>query len=169
MATPETPAALVVSLYEYHSKLFRNALDGISDKDAQNRLGTKANHVAWIAGSLIYQRQVLANAIGLSVTQRAEGLFKAENGQGFKGIQDDVQYPALAEYLQDWDTISSALQQGLTQMSDAEWQGPDPFAMPEGQYTFMDSFTFCVDRESYCIGQIGLYRRLLGYEAMKWE
>jgi hypothetical protein len=41
--------------------------------------------------------------------------------------------------------------------------------MPGGDYTFFDTLTFSIDRESYCIGQIGLYRRLLGYDAMKYE
>ena len=45
----------------------------------------------------------------------------------------------------------------------------DPFEMPGGDYTLFDSITFSTDRESYCIGQIALYRRLLGYDAMKYD
>lgn len=169
MATPETPLALILSLYDDHSRLLPNALDGISDKDAQNRLGTKANHIAWIAGSLVYQRQWMAVAIGLSVKPTLDEFFKVENGQGFKGIAEDIRYPALADYLRDWDSISSVLREGLAGMSDAQLHGPDLLTMPGGEYTFLETLTFCIDRESYCIGQLGLYRRLLGYEAMKWN
>ena len=159
---------IMISLYDYHTKLFISSLAEISDKDAKERLGTKANHIAWIAGSVVYQRQVLANAIGIEVKQTSEHLFKAGKGEGHKGIQDNVTYPPLREYKNDWNKISSALKDGLMKMDEDQLNGPDPFEMPGGNYTFFDTLTFCVDRESYCIGQIGLLRRLLGYEAMKW-
>ena len=152
-----------VEIYDYHTKMFINALDGISDKDAQNRLGTKANHIAWIAGSLVYQRQFLANAVGIDVKQTSEKLF--ENN---RGIQDNVEYPSLEEYKDDWEKISPLLKDALANMSEEQLNGPDPFKMPGGNYTFFDTTIFSIDRESYCIGQIGLFRRLLGYEAMKY-
>ena len=152
-----------VEIYDYHTKMFINALDDISDKDAQNRLGTKANHIAWIAGSLVYQRQFLANAVGIDVKQTSEKLF--ENNQG---IHDNVEYPSLEEYKDDWEKISPLLKDALANMSEEQLNGPDPFKMPGGNYTFFDTTIFSIDRESYCIGQIGLFRRLLGYEAMKY-
>ena len=152
-----------VEIYDYHTKMFINALDDISDKDAQNRLGTKANHIAWIAGSLVYQRQFLANAVGIDVKQTSEKLF--ENN---RGIQDNVEYPSLEEYKDDWEKISPLLKDALANMSEEQLNGPDPFHMPGGNYTFFDTTIFSIDRESYCIGQIGLFRRLLGYEAMKY-
>ncbi len=157
-ATMET----FVEIYDYHTKMFINALDGISAKDAQNRLGTKANHIAWIAGSLVYQRQFLANAAGIDVKQTSEMLFLNN-----KGIQDNVTYPPLEEYKEDWNKISPLLKDALANMSEEQLNGPDPYKMPGANYTFFDTNVFCIDRESYCIGQIGLLRRLLGYEAMK--
>ena len=152
-----------VEIYDYHTKMFINVLDGVSDKDAQNRLNTKATHIAWIAGSLVYQRQFLANAVGIDIKQTSEKLF--ENN---KGIQDNVIYPPLSEYKDDWNKISPLLKEALANMSEEDLNGPDPFKMPGGNYNFFDITIFSIDRESYCIGQIGLYRRLLGYEAMKY-
>lgn len=151
-------------LFDYHTKLFHNALADISDQDAQNRLNTKANHISWIAGSLVQQSYVLANAAGIEKKQSADELF-AE----WKGIQDNVPYPGPAAYKKDWDAIRAPLRDALAAMSDEQLEGPDPFKMPGGNYTFFDSLTFCIDRESYCIGQIGLFRRLLGYDAMKFD
>ncbi|MDB5199943.1 MAG: hypothetical protein JWO92_1906 [Chitinophagaceae bacterium] len=45
----------LVVLYDMHTKYLLNALDGISDQDAHNRLNTKANHVAWLTGSFIQE------------------------------------------------------------------------------------------------------------------
>jgi hypothetical protein len=152
-----------VEVYDYHTKMFINALDGLSDKDAQNRLGTKANHIAWIAGSLVYQRQFVANAVGIDVKQTSEKLF--ENNQG---IHDNITYPPLEEYREDWEKISPLLKDALAYISEEELNGPDPYKMPGGNFTLFDIIIFSIDRESYCIGQIGLFRRLLGYEAMKY-
>lgn len=40
----------LVVLYDMHTKFLHSALDGILDKDATNRINTKANHVAWLTG-----------------------------------------------------------------------------------------------------------------------
>ena len=167
METTEAKKAstgVLIGLYDFHTKLFYNVLVDISDKDANNRLGTRANHIAWIAGSLVNTRYVLANILGIGMKQTSGKLF--ENN---KGIQDGVTYPALAEFKKDWENISTVLKEALVNISEDQLNGPDPFDMPGGDYTFFDTLTMCIDRESYCIGQIGLYRRLLGYEAMKYD
>jgi hypothetical protein len=155
---------VLIGLYDFHTKLFYNVLVDISDKDANNRLNTKANHIAWIAGSLVHGRYALANALGIGMKQTSDKLF--ENN---KGIQDSVTYPALSEFKKDWENISTVLKDALVNLSEDQLNGPDPFDMPGGDYTFFDTLTMCIDRESYCIGQVGLYRRLLGYEAMKYD
>ena len=155
---------VLIGLYDFHSKLFNNVLVDISDKDANNRLGTKANHIAWIAGSLVQARYVLANVLGSDKKQTSDKLF--ENN---KGIQDNITYPSLVEFKKDWENITPVLKDALVNISEDQLNGPDPFEMPGGEYTFFDTLTMCIDRESYCIGQIGLYRRLLGYEAMKYD
>jgi hypothetical protein len=160
----KTSIDVLSSLYDLHTKLFYNVIVGISDKDANNRLGTKANHIAWIAGSLVQGRYGLANALGIDKKQTSDKLF-----ENYKGIQDNVTYPPLDEFKKDWQNISLVLRDALVNLSEDQLNGPDPFNMPGGDYTLFDALIFCIDRESYCIGQIGLYRRLLGYEAMKYE
>lgn len=154
----------LVNMYDWHTKLFKNVIVGISDKDSQNRLNTKANHVAWIAGSLVHGRFELGKLVGLDLEQTSNDLFKDN-----KGIQDNITYPSLDEYRKDWEKISPVLKSALLKISDEQLNGPDPFNMPGGPYTFLDTIIACTDRESYCIGQVGLYRRLLGYDAMKYE
>ncbi len=162
---PKKPqTGVLLSLYDFHSKLYHNVLADISDEDASNRMGTKANHVAWLAGSLVNERFTLANMLGINAKQTSNELF-----ENHKGIQDHATYPPLAEYKSDWDKITPLLKEVMENLTEEQLNGPDPFEMPGGNYTLFDSLTFCTDRESYVIGQIALYRRLLGYEAMKYE
>jgi hypothetical protein len=67
----------LVVLYDMHTNFFNKAIDGISDKDAHNRLDTKANHAAWLAGSFIQERMDLANLLsGSDLKQSADDCLK---------------------------------------------------------------------------------------------
>ncbi|HVF81983.1 MAG TPA: hypothetical protein VM884_08615 [Flavisolibacter sp.] len=149
-------------LYDMHTKFFSAALDGITDKDAHNRLGTKANHMAWLTGSLVEQRYEIANELGFTGKQAAETLFKNN-----RGIQDGIEYPALETFKKDWEGIRPALREIFMNVSDEKLD--EKFEMTPGMtMTYYELITFIIYREANCIGQLALWRRLLGYEAMKY-
>ncbi|RPD40581.1 DinB family protein [Chitinophaga barathri] len=154
-----------LAMYDLHTLLFNNVLDSMTDKDAHNRLGTKANHPAWLAGSLVQERFAMANVLGVDKTQQKEAndLFKDH-----AGIKDGVTYPSLDSYREDWNLISPLLRHALANATPDQLNGPDPFGMGEDM-KLLDVMTYCMDRESYCIGQLGLFRRLLGYPAMRYQ
>ncbi len=153
----------LVVLYDMHTNFYNKVLDGISDKDSHSRLNTKANHVAWLAGSLVQQRIELANLLdGTTIKQGADELFK-----NFQGIKDDAQYPSLEEYKKEWDKISPVLRNVLMKVTDEKLDAI--FEMPQMKMPYFDLIAFNIHRESYFIGQIGLWRRLLGYEGMKYQ
>jgi len=154
---------VILNMYDLHTQLYLNVIEGISEKDAANRLNTKANHIAWIAGSLVFERFELARLLGVELKPSSGELFRDH-----KGIQDNVIYPSLSEFKKDWEKISAPLKNTLMHLSEEQLEGPDPFEMPGEDYTLLVSLIFTAHREAYCIGQIGLYRRLLGYEAMKY-
>jgi len=150
-------------LYDMHTTFFPNAIEGISDEDAHNRMDTRANHVAWITGSLVQQRYALANALGIDKKHSAYELFK-----DYKGIQDGVTYPSFLTFKKDWKIITPVLREALATMSDEKLDSPFE-REPEMEMTYYDALAFSTYREASQIGQIALYRRLLGYDAMKYE
>ncbi|MBC8045458.1 MAG: DinB family protein [Fimbriimonadaceae bacterium] len=150
-------------LCDMHTKYFANVTENISDKDTHNRLNTKANHIAWLTGSLVEQRHEVANALGVKKQQTAHDLFK--DG---KGIQDATTYPSLAEFKKDWENITPILRDALVSVSDEKLD--ESFEMMPGfKMTYFELITFIIYREANIIGQIALWRRLLGYEAMKYQ
>jgi hypothetical protein len=152
----------IIAIYDLQTPFFNNVLDGISDKDAHNRLNTKANHVAWLAGSLVQQRFELAKMFGAAEQeQAAHDLFKDN-----KGIQDGVTYPSLESFKKDWARITPVCREALAKATEEKLNSL--FEMPGMSFPFFDMITFSMYREANCIGQIALYRRLLGYEAMKY-
>src|SRR5690625_4045249 len=155
--TSDTMFSLLV-LYDMQTGFFPNAIEGISDEDAHNRLDTQANHVTWLTGSLVQQRYEIANLLGIDKTQEAHELFK-----DFKGIQDGVTYPSLSTFKKDWETITPVLREALANVSDEKLESPFE-TEPEMEMTHYDLIAFSTYREASQIGQIALYRRLLGYD-----
>lgn len=153
----------IVVLYDMHSTYFNNVLDGIADTDAHQRLATQANHVAWLAGSMLEGRFELANWFGIEAKSQSHELFKHN-----KGIQHELQYPSLESYQKDWASISPVLRAKLMQASDTELDKILDFPEMNMSFPLYDMVTFNTYREANCIGQIALWRRLLNYPAMKY-
>jgi len=145
-----------------HTQYFLNVIEDISDKDAHNRLDTKANHIAWLTGSLVQQRYDLANLFDNKLKQAADELFNDH-----KGIQDDINYPPLATFRKDWESITPIVKDLLLKIDDTRLD--NTFEMEGMKMTHFDLITFIIYREANCIGQIALWRRLLGYPPMKYS
>lgn len=152
----------VIVLFDMQTNFFNSALNGISDDDAHNRLNTKANHVAWLTGSLVEQRFEIARMLGVDRKQQANEFFRDN-----KGIQDGVRYPTVISFEKEWESITPGLRDALLRVSDEKLDAQFEM-MPGMKMTYYELITFIIYREANCIGQIALWRRLLGYEAMKY-
>ena len=148
-------------LYEMQTDFLVRALDGIDQKDAQKRLDTKANHIAWITGSVVHSRYFLAKSFGIDLPSITDELF-ADN----KGIVDDATYPLLEDFIKDWAAISPTLQEALTQATDEKLE--EKLSIPGMEITLFEMISFNSYREANCIGQIALWRRLLNYPGMNY-
>jgi hypothetical protein len=154
----------LVTLYDLHTDFFKKAIDGIKDEDANNRLGTKANHAGWITGSMVQARFDIAKQLGSdkNLKQAADELFT-----NYQGIKDDAVYPSLESYVDDWNSISPVLRDIYLQVTDEKFDST--FEMPEMKMTYYEFISFIIYREANMIGQLALWRRLLGYNAIKYD
>lgn len=92
---------------------FERALEGIPEHDMHNRLNTKANHMAWLADSLVAQRYQMDSDTRPDLKQTQAELFKDNNG-----IEDATRYPANIQYLEDWKTITPFSRQEMIMIDD---------------------------------------------------
>ncbi|WP_426294659.1 DinB family protein [Dyadobacter endophyticus] len=152
----------IVSLYNLQTPFFSFVTENINEADTQKRLDTKANHIGWLAGALVEQRFDLSRHLGYDGHQQAKELFK-----DFKGIQDGVQYPSIASYQEDWNKITPILKDSLSNLSDEELERRIDMG-PEFSMSLYELITFSIYREANIIGQIALWRRLLGYPGMRY-
>ncbi|RYZ26550.1 MAG: DinB family protein [Chitinophagaceae bacterium] len=152
----------LLSLFDYQTGFFPRVLEGISEDDMLNRLNTQANHPAWLAGSLVHQRFQMASETGSGLIQTGAELF-----QNNQGIKDGVAYPSIADYLADWNRITPEAREALLKIDDKKLDSD--FDMGGMKMTYYELICFSIYREASIIGQLALWRRLLGYPAMKYD
>jgi hypothetical protein len=151
----------LIVLYDLHTQFYHKSIDGISDEDAGKRLATKANHVAWLAGSIVQERYELAKILGLDLEFSAANLFSDH-----QGIKAEVEYPALKLYATEWDRVSPLLKTALLNAPAATLDRILEY--PGMRFSMYEMISFNTYREANCIGQIALWRRLLGYEPINY-
>ncbi len=162
MQTTSSRTQSLLTLFDYQTNFYAKVLNGISEDDMHNRLGTSANHPAWLAGSLIFQRFQMASEMKHDLRQT-----KAELFHGHKGLQEDERYPSIEEYIDDWNKITPIAREALVKIDDAKLDSI--FDMGGMKMTYYDLICFTIYREASIIGQLALWRRLLGYPAMKYD
>ena len=160
--TASSRTKALLTLFDYQTGFFAKALEGISEEDMHNRLNTQANHPAWLAGSLVQQRFMMASETGTGFRQTGEELFKNN-----KGIQEGVKYPTTAEYITDWERITPEARKALVTIDDKKLDSE--IDMGGMKMTYYELICFTIYREASIIGQLALWRRLLGYPALKYD
>ena len=152
----------LLALFDMQTPFFARAIDGVTSADMHNRLDTQANHMAWLTGSLVQQRLMMTKDTAPGIRQTGEELF-AKN----KGIQEGIPYPSNDEYLKDWQTISPVARQVLVDITDEKLDSI--IDMGDMKMSYYELITFTIYREASIIGQLALWRRLMGYPALKYD
>lgn len=160
--TASTRTEGLLALFDMQSDFFRKSIEGISDLDLHKRLGTQANHMAWLAGSAVHQRFLMISETHPDAQQTDAALFT-----GHQGIQADAHYPSVDTYLSDWDTVTPLARESLIDLDDAKLDSifqDGPMRMP-----YHELVSFTIYREANLIGQLALWRRLLDYPAIQYD
>lgn len=152
----------LLTMFDLQTGFLERALDGIPEQDMHNRMNTEANHMAWLAGSLVAQRFMMASEIKPELQQTGAELFSNN-----KGIQKDAKYPDNDAYIKDWNTITPFSREALEAFTDERLDSE--VDMGGMKMTWYDVITFTLYREANMIGQLALWRRLLGYAALKYD
>ncbi|HTG54746.1 MAG TPA: hypothetical protein VL943_00665 [Niabella sp.] len=157
---------LVIPQYRMHTQLFDNVIDNISGFDALKRVNDVTNHFVWMAGNMVNIRYWLANILGVEDKDPNDALFKDA-----RALDPNVNYPELRDLKDQWHKVSSQLYDMLYRVTDEELAQPYDVGMGVDFFeeNKLNMVGMCLDRESYLLGQMGLMRRALGYEGMKYD
>ncbi|WP_214226338.1 DinB family protein [Pedobacter sp. B4-66] len=158
--------AVIIPAYRMHSQMFNNMLVDIQAADALIRVENKTNHFVWMTGNLVNCRYWMASVLGLAEKDPNEVLFK--DG---KALDEKASYPSLEDLKKEWHKISPILYKRLLAVEDTELEqtyelGMNVAYMEENKLNMLG---MCIDRESYLFGQLGLMRKILGYQGIKYD
>lgn len=156
-ATPGRRFAAVAAL---HRRLYANVLDGLSDEQLEERTGD-ANALRWIAAHLAQSRAGLAAMLGEPIEHPLEAYAEA--------VPADAEPPSLETIRDVFARASAALNRALRDVTDASLAGDAPFAIPLRDGSMAGMIDFLQSHEAYHLGQLGLYRRILGLPAMRYD
>ena len=154
----------LLAQYDLNSTLFNNVIVDINDEEADVRLAPGINNVKWLAGHLVWGYGGLARITGVLMDIEWLGHFAP---QADKKPGADVKVPSMEEIKQSWNKYAPVIREGLEKLSAEALNAPFEFPLPafrtqEGFWAFINH------HQAYTIGQIGILRRALGKEAMKY-
>jgi hypothetical protein len=162
----------LLAQYDLHNLLFNNVIAGISDDEAGKCIADPMNSVKWLAGHLVWAQLNLANISGVQVIVPWGYQFMSKEGAteaDYNASKTEV--PTLETIKTKWNEISSAIRTGLENLPEealsSTIQVPHPILPFDN--TLSGLWAFINHHQAYTIGQIGILRRGLGKEAMKYS
>ncbi len=152
------------AMIRLNTDLLLNCLDGVSEEDARHR-ERGVNSLSYIALHLIDTRHFLAadscgNPLENPVTEAL--------GENIK-IEDISRYPGLDDLRKWWTAAGDHLGHCFEEMDSARLLSPKTQPFPIEHDSVLGGMAFLIHHEAYHIGQAGILRRQLGYDAMSYE
>jgi hypothetical protein len=155
------PLELILNL---NYKLFLNALKGVTDEQAKQRLSDHNNPLIWVATHTVWARYNITKLLGKPGNNPYLGMF-----ENFKPIDASMKFPTLDNLKAEWKTVSDLLKEGFASATDEFMESEGPFKSPIGDNSFTGAIAFLTEHESYDIGQLGLLKKLHTKEAMSYD
>jgi hypothetical protein len=151
-------------IFNLNDRLFINALDGITEDQAKERITGHVNPVNWIAAHTVWARYNALMFLGAPAGNPYNYLF-----ENFKGYDSSLNYPSLAEIKREWRKVSDLFKDALATVSDEQLAADAPIKNPGGDFTNGGTVAFFAQHESYDIGQMALLKKFHTKEAMSYN
>jgi uncharacterized damage-inducible protein DinB len=148
-------------LFEVNTRLYRNALNGVSEERFAARLNDRTNSMQWVAGHLALTRAGMAALIGAPPDGSMQSFWK--------DFDPAAEYPGRDAIVRAWNEATERLRERLTAVTWADLARPTPAQYAGNEENIRDALAFLAEHESYHIGQLGLLRKAQGYEAVRYD
>jgi hypothetical protein len=139
----------------------------INEEESNVRLVATINNVKWLAGHLVWAQGNLARMGSVQLEIPWVGHFLGAPASEKEKSAAKGELPTLQMIKDKWNEIGPVIRIGLENLAVEALNSPIEFPIPlfktqEGLWTFINH------HQAYTIGQIGILRRALDKEAMKY-
>ncbi len=155
------PMQIILNL---NTRLFINALEGITEEHWNARMSDHNNPLKWIAAHVVSSRYLFLTLLGKPAQSPYQELFANQRPYDAKDV-----YPSLEEVKKEWETVSALLKVALESPSPEALGKNPPFPLPIEDQTNFGAIAFFVEHESYEIGQLGFLKKYHTKEAMNYS
>ncbi|MEP7109312.1 MAG: DinB family protein [Ferruginibacter sp.] len=146
-----------------NERLFQNALEGVSDDQAKERLSDHNNPFIWLATHTVWARYNMLVFLGKPAKNPFEGKF-----ENFKAYDAADNYPSLETVKAEWKNAGSLLKDALQAVTEEHLESESFLKSPIGDFTNGGTIAFLAQHESYDIGQLAFLKKYYTNEAMKY-
>lgn len=147
-----------------NERLFMNALEGVTDTDASERISEFNNPLIWIAQHTVWARYNTAALLGKPGSNPYLGMF-----ENFKPMDATMKFDSLENIKEEWQKASALLREGFESITEEQLAGDPPFQNPTGVQTIGGTIAFLAQHESYDIGQMAFLKKFHTREAMSYK
>lgn len=152
-------------IFNLNSRLFVNALAGITEEQAKERISDHNNPVNWLAAHTVWARYNTCAMLGKPAANNPyDGLFEK-----FKPFDAATDYGTLAKAKAEWEKATALLNDALAGVTEEHLAADCPLKSPTGDFSFGGTITFLAQHESYDIGQIAFLKKYYTKEAMTYN
>jgi hypothetical protein len=147
-----------------NTRLFINALEGVTDDQAKLRISEHNNPLSWLATHTVWARYNACAMLGKPVAKNPyDGMFEK-----FRPFTATDKFPTMAEVRAEWNKASELLKEALASVTEEHLAADCPLKSPIGDFSFGGTVAFLTQHESYDIGQIAFLKKYHTKEAMKY-
>jgi uncharacterized damage-inducible protein DinB len=161
MAKSIYQSEIILNLNE---RLFANALAGVSEETAKERISDHNNPLNWIAAHTVHARYLMLIFLGKPEANPYNELF-----DNFRAYDASLNYPSLTEIKNEWQKVSSLLKDALSSVTEEQMTADSPIKSPIGDFTNAGTLAFLAQHESYDVGQIAFLKKYFTKEAMSYN
>ncbi len=157
--------------YELHNTLYNTVTADISDDESNKSVADPMNSIKWLAGHLLWAQGNLAKIGGVIIDNPWIGHFASGPGASPDELATPKgEMPTLEAIKNKWNEVTPAIRAGLENLPEAALDSIVEFKHPIYPYdnTLAGLWAFLNHHQAYTIGQIGILRRGLGKDAMKY-
>jgi DinB superfamily len=164
--SPATKSSIYHSeiIFNLNTRLFLNALDGVTETQAKERISDHNNPLSWLAAHTVWARFNTLAMLGKPAANPYDGLF-----ENFKPFDAAANYGTLAQAKKEWNKASELLKEALDSVTEEHLAADCPLKSPIGDFSFGGTVTFLAQHESYDIGQIAYLKKYHTKAAMSYN
>ena len=155
----------IADVFTHNTTMVHVGISDLTNEDANHRMRSgEGSSISFMVGHLMSTRYGILKLLGLT----DENPF-ADKWGGDNAARDASEYPDISELAQAWDELGVRIADALAGITDEQALAPSPATLPVEDTSYRGTLGFFAWHESYHVGQIGLIRTELGYEALRYR